>query len=58
MEITQPTWDVEGDTAAMALGGTQGVPTNSGYLGMATTIVVGHRGCHLTGERAPMAKEG
>jgi hypothetical protein len=36
MEITQPTLDVEGNTAAIAPGGTQGEPT--GYLGMAVAI--------------------
>jgi hypothetical protein len=37
-EITQPTWDGEGDNVASAPGGMQGAPTTAGYLGMATAI--------------------
>jgi hypothetical protein len=30
VEITQPMWDVEGDTAAIATSGTQGAPLTQG----------------------------
>jgi hypothetical protein len=38
MEVTQPTWDGEGDNAASAPGGMRGAPTTAGYLDMAAAI--------------------